>query len=175
MKPIFTKFGDTKIYSFFSNTLPSLSASTNGRSSQGRATPTQKPSRKHYKIKNSATEGVFGTTKEMQAWPSAVSTTPGSPDSNMHRFVDNKAAQIMFNHTSANTGTNKPGSPNVDAITPPKPPPKSKYYSPDKRLGEEGDLGIVVKRDWDVEKGEGGNSDEMDRQLLREGRYGRPW
>ena len=177
MKPVFTKFGDTKLYSIFSNTFPSFSSSTYGRSSRGAAaSSTPKPaSRKHFKIKNGAVVGVFGTNRELQAYPSAVSTTPGSPDTNMHRFVDNKAAQIMFSHTTASAATSKPGSPRVDVDTPPRPPPKSKYYSPDKRLGEKGELEIVVQKDWDVERGDRGASDETDRELLREGKYGRHW
>ena len=177
MKPVFTKFGDSRVLFIFSNTFSSFSKSTYGRSSRGAAaSPYQNSAtHKHYKIKKGAGIGVFGHKEELHAWPSAVNTTSGSPDANMHRFVDNKAAKIMFSHPPVSAATSKPGSPKMDVDAPPSPPQKSKYYSPNKRLGEKGDLEIVVKRDWDVERAERGASYETDRELLMEGKYGRLW
>ncbi len=93
----------------------------------------------------------------------------------MHRFVKDKAAQIMFSHTTAGVTTSKPGSPAPDVYSQPRPPPRSKYYSPEKNIGEKGELEIVVRRDWDVERGERTASDETERDLLESGRDEKPW
>ena len=175
MKPVFTKFGDSKVFSIISNTLPSFSNSGTSHPSRRTSAAQSPAARQHYKSKNGAIAGVFGTNKELQAWPSAVSTTPGSPDANMHRFVDNKAAQIMFSHMTAGVTSSKPGSPQVDEDIPPRPPPKGKYYCPERVLGEKGELEIVVQRDWDIERGERGASNETERELLRDGKYRQRW
>lgn len=176
MKPVFTKFWDTSIGTFFSRTLSTISSSTYGRSARGGTDLSANHSspRKNYKTKNGAFTGIFGTNKTTQAWPSAVSTTPGSSEMNMHRYVDNKAAQLMFSHTTTSASTSKLGNQSEGLANPPRPPPKSKYYSPDKMLGEKGELEITVRRDWDIERGERAPSDDSNRELLEDGKSPRP-
>ena len=128
MKPVFSKFHDSTLWKSWAASFPTVSTSPGGG---GRSTTasTAKPIRaqKQYKVKNGAMVGVFGSNKEMQSLP--VSATPSSPEANMHKFVGSKAAQIMFSHTTS-AASSKPGSPMVDA--PPRPPPKSKYYEPER-------------------------------------------
>ena len=165
MRPIFTKFSDTKIYSFFA----SSSSSGSGRSSGGTSSTLsfQKPSRKqHYKIPDSS------CTKEMHAWPSlagstvtANSTTPGSPHPistsrpNMHRLSDDKAAHAqVIPKYSTHQPSGDPTYLNIKKLPTTKAPPPSpisKYANTDRErmtMRDSGELAqIVVKRDWDVD------------------------
>lgn len=173
MRPIFTKFSDTKIYSFFASSSSSFTSGS-GRSSGGGTSSTvsfQKPSRKqHYKIPDSSCTN----TKEMHAWPSlagstitANSTTPGSthPIStsrpNIHRLSDDKAAhaQVMPKYSAHQPSGDPTYLNNKKLPTTTKPPPPSpmtsKYANTDRErmtMRNSGELGqIVVQRDWDVD------------------------
>lgn len=87
---------------------------------------------------------------EMHDWPSPKQAI--AP-----RFVGAKAADMMFSHHSQISGA---------AVGAPRSPPRSPYHQSDERISEEKRReGITVQMDWDVERGESG---ETERRLMRE-------
>lgn len=133
------------------------------------------------------------TTKEeneMPKWPGCVPVSQITMSSPPPRYVDNKAAGMMFSPAPTYTAIRSPpptrGSDTV-SVRPPV-PPKGSYYSPTKRWEPASEKdgaapGIFVQREWDVERGEsieGASqvSEDTERGLLRDKRkdkqeYGR--
>jgi len=128
---------------------------------------------------------------EMPKWPGnsqdwKITMSPPPP-----RYVENKAAGMMFSPAPLYTAVRSPPpTANSDSISVRPPvPPKGSYYSPTKRWEPASEHdgtapGIFVQRKWgvDVERGERGTkrerSGEMERRLLTERRkdddgYGR--
>ena len=150
MKPVFTKFGTSKVWSYVSATLTSGRRSIFSHSSTNH-------SGTHDKRRSGRNSGYHRSRgseggNEMRSWP--VSPSSGS-DPLAPIFVDSKVASLAFGHKRS-------------PESPPRPPPKSPYYKPESpRLTESLKAdGITVRRDWDVERGEEGSNVECDQ---------RPW
>ena len=136
MKPVFTKFLKSKV---FSHVTPSfLLGSRRGtlRSHPSAWRKTSFWSFSKYKSLSGSDSGSGGSHR-MESWTRGTSDAAYKP-----RFVDAKAAQVMFGHTSAPSSRNP--------HRPPRPPPKSMYYTaePVIRVSLDGDeekmSGILV-------------------------------
>ena len=149
MQPVFTKFGDSKVWSSLTSPLGSSRRSLFSRSN------TSNRSGAHNLSSNGKRRSDGFKANDIGHWP--------SPREHLApRFVDAKAANMMFSHHSQQSTV---------ALGAPRPPPKSPHYQPEKRWDDKDD-GITVQRDWDVERGD---SVETDRRLLSETKYGRGW
>lgn len=187
LKPIFNKFSDSRASSWLSSVMsgsipifmrPSQMGSTFKSHNSGWASRRQ--SRRQSQGMHPMP--VPNSENEMPKWPgsSPISQTRSTPPP--PRYVENKAANMMFSTAPTFTAIRSPpptrGSDSV-SVRPPV-PPKGSYYSPTKRWEPAGEKdgaapGIFVQREWDVERGV---SEETDRHLLRDKReedreYGR--
>ena len=95
--------------------------------------------------------------------------TWSSPKQNLApRFVDSKAAQMMFSHHHSQQSS-------IASSATPRPPPKSQHYQPEKTRWEDDKTpGILVQRDWDVERGHSAETDERPLKGEADG-PGRAW
>ena len=153
MRPVFTKFGDSKVWSSLSSSLGGGPRSLFSHSTSGNRSGTHNGNSNN---RNSKRRSGGFKPSEMRNWP--------SPREHLApRFVDAKAANMMFSHHSQQSSV-APGAP--------RPPPKSPHYLPERRWDEKDDRAITVQRDWDVERGA---SVETDRRLLPEDTYERRW
>ena len=145
MRPVFNKVGDSKLWSTFTSSLTSR-----GSKSRSKQRSRRRSTSGYYKSNES--HGA----NEMRVWPSALSKAdPLAP-----RYVESKAANMMFSH--------HPTSPS----TTPKPPPKSPNHQPNSagRVGKNSaGMGVAVKKEWDVERGD---STETDLTPLKEDAIG---
>ena len=142
IRPIFTKVSNSKLWSSFTSTVVSGRRSMFSRSTSGNRSGANS---RAYRRGERPTDA-----DELRDWPSPQQAL--AP-----RFVDAKAANMMFSHHSHTSSV---------ASSAPRPPPKCQYYQPERRVWEEKNgEGITVQRDWDIERGDSG---ETDRRLLRE-------
>ena len=150
IRPIFTKAGDSKVWSLLKSSLGSSGRTIFSRSTSGDRSGI------HEITKHTAWQTRNNETKEMHNLSSP-------PPHIAPRFVDDKAANMMFSHHNQNLSV---------TTEPPGRPPRSQFYQPDGRWEEKNSSGIMVQRDWDVERAD---SVETDRRPLTEEKYQKGW
>ena len=156
MKPALIQIGHSKFLTWASPTFFSTSRRSRQTPHSGTVTSNNSIPKAHFwnRMKHQSAE-----EKEMGTWSEEV------PEANKLRHIGAKPASMMFDHINI-SATGRPGVHTSNG--PPRPPPKSMYYSPErpnKQWSEEINKtpGIMVQRDWDVERQ---SSDEIDRDLL---------
>lgn len=107
----------------------------------------------------SATKNEPGMEKELREMPEGHGMMSPPP-----RYVNDKAANMMFPSPALNAKSPSSSSP-IQSRGPPVPPKEDGYQAspnPDRDRGQYG-KGIRVQKEWDVERG---FSEESDRQPL---------
>ena len=144
IRPVLTKFGESKLWSSLISSFSRNRFSLFSHPSSGNRSGTHSRKRRN----------GGRNANEMRNCP--------SPKQNLApRFVDSKAANMMFSHHSQQSSGG----------VPPRPTPKSPFYRPEPPWDEKKGAGITVQRDWDVERGD---SQGTDRRPLTD-EYGRGW
>ena len=167
MKPVFTLFGDSKFFTWATSSFTSSgyrSQAQSQRSANGKfRSTTQTPNKKGSIWSRTGQSSTGEEDQEMGSWIQQTRSESSMPPA----YVNKKAAELMFSHTNANTRSAAPFD--IVGAPPVPPPPKSQHpvseSAHDVHWQEKGNRssGIMVQRDWDVERGYSG---ETERGLL---------
>ncbi|KAL9135600.1 MAG: hypothetical protein Q9175_003217 [Cornicularia normoerica] len=154
LKPIFNKLGDSEASAWLSSVMSGTITIFMRPSEMGSRWTTSSGMKKE--------SGMEREMPEMPRWPGShgEAATMSPP----HRYVDNKAANMMFPSSVANVRSPPSRSP-IQLGGPPVPPKEDDFQARPTKDEERRKHGksIRVQKEWDVERG---ISEESDRQPL---------